>query len=281
MWFFYMNIDELIKIKPPNMYFLDRCAVIEIKKVLNGEPFNDRWIALLKNLDRFPNIIFTYLAAIEGNRALSDLQAKQAFLVQEALAMSDFFKHTLKDSERLANNSAALTSLGQEPMFDLYVEFYKQVNPLLINDISKNDAPKLHAQIISIADGLGINNSDLIVICSLAKLWGNPHAKKVLKFKRQPDDGHIFGAVSDIMFLTRIHRLGELYFSKAKFAQWNRAETHIVTFDKNLRALSEELFDQDGPRFIIKYHNSLFPNMTDKQRGELVMPLENNSIRMY
>lgn len=197
----------------PTLYMLDICVVSATKLSKEYLEKNQRKANLinhLRELDR-PTNCFSYLFALMEKvsdsrgidtdeelekKILSDLSSMRKFFTKARVGETDEFVLTfLKD---LRGNPI-------EEQRTNYLSFLRDLNNYfkLSNPVASKQRLKIAEDIIEKADYLNISRQHPIVTIGLACLYGNPAAKKLMKFKVNPEKFDSENVLADIMLITR------------------------------------------------------------------------------
>jgi hypothetical protein len=195
------------------MYFLDICAADVTKKTSAQLAADTRKAALaarLRQLD-VPSHQFSYLLAFMEKA--SDTESKltddelQANIVRDVSHVRDFFvkASVAKGDDHLLGSLGELRRSSFELGRPAYLAFLRAVSDRceLHQAVSKPKRFDTASELIALADGLGIDRQHPVLTVTLACLYGNPSARKVLKFKRDPQAFKAEKALPDIMTIGR------------------------------------------------------------------------------
>jgi hypothetical protein len=201
----------------PTLYMLDICVVGATKlteESLKNQPRKASLITELRNLDRTNNC-FSYLCALMEkvsdsrgiltsdelkNQILADISALRGFFKTAGVAESDDFL------------IAFLEELMGEPIENKrteYLSFLEKLNNhfKLQNSISPKQRLDKAKEIILEANSLTISIQHPIVTIALACLYGNQSAKKLMKFKADPNMFDAENALADILLISRFAKI--------------------------------------------------------------------------
>lgn len=197
----------------PTLYMLDICVVSATKLTsasLEKNPRKANLINYLRELDR-PNNCFSYLFALMEKisdsrgldtdeelerKILSDLESINKFFINARICESDeFILGFLKElrGNPIEENRAE------------YLGFLRALNDQfeLGNPISPTQRFKIAEKIIGQTSHFNFSRQHPIVAIGLASLYGNPAAKKLMKFKADPQKFDAENVLADIMLITR------------------------------------------------------------------------------
>lgn len=224
-----------------NFYFLDRNAIGTIEAILRGKALNDEeWRTRkkrLKAIDKKKNFVAALLSSVEGANSFNETpENKETTMLKEANLVKSFFKLAQKDAKANTNlaNAMSQLSLGKhEHGFKNYIEFYKESSPILSQTISSKKYSEKEKEIISIAKKHNVSTVHPVFLCALSVMYGNEHAREVLKFKQNPTNENAYNALSDILLISRIPNLAYIL----RTGNFKECKIKLVTFDKNLKKI--------------------------------------------
>ncbi|ENU87530.1 hypothetical protein [Acinetobacter sp. CIP 102129] len=234
----------------PTLYMLDICVVSATKlksSSLEANPRKAKLIDHLRELDR-PQHSFSYLFALMEKvsdsrgidtddeleeKILSDLESLRNFFTEAHIAESDeFILSFLKD---LRGNPI-------EQKRSDYLSFLSALNNQF--NLSNPTSPKQRLdkakQIIKQTNHFDFSRQHPIVAIALACLYGNHAAKKLMKFKDNPEKFDPENALADIMLISR-------------FANIKLEIEHLGRTGKAQFLRSEFITDDNGLIQILKY----------------------------
>lgn len=197
----------------PTLYMLDICVVSATKLTsasLENNPRKANLINYLRELDR-PNNCFSYLFALMEkvsdsrgidtdeeleSKILSDLASLRSFFTKASICEPDEF--ALKFLKDLRGNPI-------EEKRSEYLGFLKALNDQfnLRDPISSKQRLEIAEKIIEQADHFNFVRQHPVVAIGLACLYGNPAAKKLMKFKADSQKFDAENVLADIMLITR------------------------------------------------------------------------------
>lgn len=201
----------------PTMYFLDICVVGATKlpeTALMADPRKAALVARLQNLDRSRNS-FSYLMALiekvsDTTSRLSD-EELEAHILADVGSMRRFFANARvqEADEFLLDFARDLRREAHELMRPAYLAFLKAANDRfqLAQPVSRAKRLRMAEEIVAQADALSISRQHAVVLLTLACLYGNPPAKKVMKFKANAQAFEPENALADVMTITRFLNL--------------------------------------------------------------------------
>lgn len=233
----------------PTLYMLDICVVSATKLKSSSLETNSRKAKLvnfLHELDR-PQNSFSYLFAlmekVSDSRGIDTDAELETKILSDLESLRNFFTEAriIESDEFILNFLKNLRGNPIEEKRSDYLDFLKTVNNQfnLSNPISPKQRLNTAKQIIKQTNHFGFSKHHQIVIIVLACLYGNPAAKKVMKFKGNPEIFDPENALADIMLITRFANI------KLEIEQLGRSGS--VPF---LR--SEFITDDDGLIQILK-----------------------------
>jgi len=196
----------------PTLYMLDIC-VVNATKLSGTAPATDaRKAALvgrLRHLDR-PQNSFSYLLALtekvsDPRPSLSDDEF-EAQILQDVAAMRRFFVQARVQEEDgfLLDYARALRHQPPELGTGAYLDFLRLANGRgLANPVPRADRLRVASEMMAQADALLIARQHPTVLLTLACLYGNISARKVMKFKADHRNFRAENALADIMVISR------------------------------------------------------------------------------
>lgn len=248
----------------PTLYMLDICVVSATKlksSSLEANPRKAKLIDHLRELDK-PQHSFSYLFALMEKvsdsrgidtddeleaKILSDLESLRNFFIKAQIVESDefilSFLRNLRGNpieEKRSNYLGFLTALNN------------QFN--LSNPISPKHRLDNAAQIITQTNHFDFSKQHPIVVIALACLYGNPAAKKLMKFKDNSEKFDPENALADIMLINR-------------FASIKLEIEHLGRSGNAPFLRSEFLTDDNGLIQILKYFTPDHVKHIDNDEG--------------
>lgn len=201
----------------PTLYFLDICVVSATKlpdAALDRDARKKLLVANLRGLDR-PQHSFSYLFALIEK--VSDLrgEASDTELEEQVLgdvaALRTFFKNARvhEPDDFVINYLRDLRRVPHELARPNYLSFLETIN----NRFTLKDPvpPVLRLrkaeEIFKEADALSIARQHPVALLALACLYGNLSAKKLMKFKVNPEKFNAENVLADIMAISRFANL--------------------------------------------------------------------------
>jgi hypothetical protein len=197
----------------PTMYFLDINAMDVIKKSANNRPLDARKVALLarlRDIDRPGNRVSCLLALMEKvndrRDALSDPQLRAEIENDVALTRRFFVDAKPGDPDTFhLDYFDGVRGLLVEQNEPSYLTFLKEVNDRhrLASTVSPRKRFDKTKEVVSTADALGIVRVHPLVVLCLACIYGNRDARKVMKFKADPQNYEVENVLADVMTIGR------------------------------------------------------------------------------
>jgi hypothetical protein len=201
------------------MHFLDICAVDVIKRSeaeVSSNPRKAALITRLRDLDVKGDRISYLLAFMEKvsdpRSTLSDAELK-ANIVNDVGCMRRFFVNaTVAEPDHFLVNSIDDIRFNPiEQARPAYRDFLRTANDRfgLANPVARKGRFSLAENLVAAADDLNISRQHTVVVLTLARLYGNPAAAKVLKFRPDPRDFDVENVLADVMAIGRFleHKL--------------------------------------------------------------------------
>ncbi|EMD5788632.1 TPA: hypothetical protein SMP24_001077 [Proteus mirabilis] len=201
----------------PTLYLLDICLVSIIKlpeESINRDKRKKKWIDELKNLDREKNK-FSYICALmekvsDSRVKMTDVELEEQILGDVA-SLRRFFKNaSIYESDKfLISFLRELRGLPVETDKEKYVRFLKSANEKfnLKDAVSPSNRLNKAKELLEEADNIGIYKQHPVVVVTLACLYGNRQAKKLMKFKKNADLFDVENVLSDILIISRTAKL--------------------------------------------------------------------------
>ena len=198
----------------PTLHFVDICVASLTKPASTAAPRDPRKTALLarlRELDR-PHNSFSYLLALaekvsDTRRGLSDAEL-EAQILGDAAAMRAFFQHArvIEDDTFLAGFARDLRGMPQELSRDACMRFLHSANDhfRLGNPVAKADRLRTAELIVREAEALPLPRQHPVVLVTLAALYQNPSAVKIMKFRLDPSRFQPENALADVMVISRL-----------------------------------------------------------------------------
>lgn len=197
----------------PTLYMLDIC-VVSITKLTRSSLENnlrkENLVNHLRELDR-PNNSFSYLFAlmekVSDSRGIDTAEELENKILSDLFALRNFFKNAsvFESDDFVLNFLRALRGSPIEERRPVYLDFLHALNNQfnLTNPVSSKQRLGVANKIIKKADELNFARQHPVVTIGLACLYGNPAAKKLMKFKADPQKFDAENVLADIMLITR------------------------------------------------------------------------------
>lgn len=268
-----------------NFYILDRNVIGTINSILKNKssaiPDIRERIKRLKSIDKKKNFVATLLSSIEGAHSFNEtVDDKKQTIIEESKIVKKYFKFAQNDSEvnmKLINNLYGVNLGIHEDKFINYFSFYKNISPILSQSISKTKYEEIKNLIIDTALQYTISPLHPLVLCSLAILYGNHAALRVLNYKLNPTDNHIYNALSDILTISRIPSMT----IGLKTGRFKDCKIKFVTFDQHLKKIYDAFTSENSnvytysPQSVavhidITLASSLFPTLSREESYQLI-----------
>lgn len=231
----------------PTLYFLDICVVNIAKRsaeAFEGDARKASIASCLRDLDR-PQNSFSYLLALiektsDSQSHLSDAELERQVLI-DVTALKAFFKHA-----RVAEPDAFLTGyLGElrrvphELSRPNYLRFLQAANDRFA--LKDPVAPPLRLrrakELLDEADSTSVPRQHPVVLVTLACLYGNRSAKKLMKFRAEPNAFNAENALADIMVISRFAPLKLEIEQKGRSEGGPFARSLFITDDDGLSGI--------------------------------------------
>lgn len=197
----------------PTFYMLDICVVSATKLTsasLENNPRKANLVNYLSELDR-PNNCFSYLFAlmekVSDSRGIDTDEELEKKILSDLASMRKFFtKARIYESDEFV--LGFLKELRGNPIEEKrsdYLDFLKALNDQfkLSNPVSSKQRLEIAEKIIEQTDSFNFSRQHPVVAIGLACLYGNPAAKKLMKFKANPQKFDAENVLADIMLITR------------------------------------------------------------------------------
>ena len=234
----------------PTLYMLDICVVSATKlknSSLEANPRKANLIAHLRELDR-PQHSFSYLFAlmekVSDSRGIDTHDELEAKILSDLESLRNFFTeaHITESDEFILSFLKDLRGNPIEQKRSDYLSFLSALNNQF--NLSNPTSPKQRLdkakQIIKQTNHFDFSRQHPIVAIALACLYGNNAAKKLMKFKDNPEKFDPENALADIMLITR-------------FANTKLEIEHLGRTGKAGFLRSEFITDDNGLIQILKY----------------------------
>lgn len=197
----------------PTLYFLDICVVNLTKPSRGPADRSSRKAAIvqrLRNLDR-PQHSFSYLLALmekvsdtQGSLADADLETQ---ILGDVSALRVFFKHArvVEPDEFLINYAREVRRAPPELSRPNYLRFLEAANGrfALKDPVAKRLRLARAEELLKAADTMSVPRQHPVVLLTLACLYGNRSARKMMKFKADAGEFNAENALADIAVIGR------------------------------------------------------------------------------
>jgi len=234
----------------PTLYFLDICSISHIKKsqsaALSDNFPRQESLKSLEAID-LPHNGISYLPALmekaSDKNSKFSIEELTAEAERDLKALRDFFKKAkIYESEELAFKYInELKGVQPEILGEKYHSFLNYANEFgIYNPLADNKKLKAVEALCNESDRLGIIKSHPVVLASLACIYGCLPAKKVMKFKKNPDQFNSSNALGDILMIQRIAQLTQMIEDAG-----SSIRTSFFTDDNSLREFYEIFFVND------------------------------------
>lgn len=197
----------------PTLYMLDICVVSATKFTgasLENNPRKANFVSHLRELDR-PNNCFSYLFAlmekVSNSRGIDTEKELEDKILSDLAALRNFFtKARVYEPDELV--LSFLKDMRGNPIEEKrsdYLSFLRALNDQfnLSNPVSPKQRFEIAKKIIEQTDHFNFSRQHPVVVIGLACLYGNPSAKKLMKFKANSQGFDAENALADIMLITR------------------------------------------------------------------------------
>jgi hypothetical protein len=197
----------------PTLYMLDICVVSATKLTsasLEKNPRKANLVNYLRELDRSNNC-FSYLFAlmekVSDSRGIDTAEELEEKILSDLASLRNFFtKARIYEPDELVLKF--LKELRGNPIEEKrsdYLGFLKALNDQfnLSNPVSSKQRLEIAEKIIEQTDHFNFSRQHPVVAIGLACLYGNPAAKKLMKFKGNPQKFDAENVLADIMLITR------------------------------------------------------------------------------
>jgi hypothetical protein len=265
------------------LILLDRNAVSAIKRCTAGLYVENERRLQLARLDKAKNFISPILSIIEGQSGLKESEQEiRITLNVEAAAVGRYFKRARTDMNILLSDGHSqefIKAFGGsvELSWDQYIDFVKEVHPLLFQSIAPRYRVDTENQLFQLAIKHAVQIAHPVFFVSLAVLYGHKGARDVLKPKPRYDSPELeakaaYNAVSDLIIFSRIGNIHATFSQNEKRFGYVR----FFSFDKGLmsvyRAITqkETSIDWAGSHshsttsVRLSYSQALFPDLDEE-----------------
>lgn len=193
----------------PTLYMLDIC-VVSATKLTSALLENNPRKANLRELDR-PNNCFSYLFAlmekVSDSRGIDTDEELEKKILSDLVSMRKFFTNArvYEPDEFVLYFLKELRGNQIEEKRSDYLDFLRVLNDQfkLSNPVSPKQRLKIAEKIIEQTIHFNFSRQHPVVAIGLACLYGNLAAKKLMKFKADPQNFDAENVLADIMLITR------------------------------------------------------------------------------
>lgn len=195
------------------MHFLDICAVDVLKRPeaeVASNPRKAALVARLRDLDLKGDRISYLLALMEkvsdprSTRSDADLKTN---IVNDVGYMRRFFVNATvaEPDDFLVKSIADIRFNPIEQTRPAYRDFLRAANDRfgLANPVARKARFSMAERLVAAADTLNISRQHTVVVLTLARLYGNPAAAKVMKFTADPRTFDVENVLADVMPIGR------------------------------------------------------------------------------
>ncbi|HAS6185837.1 TPA: hypothetical protein I7160_20910 [Vibrio vulnificus] len=197
----------------PTLFMLDICVVSVTKlnsEQLHKNPRKAKLVNYLRELDR-PNNCFSYLFAllekVSDSRGVDTDEELEEKILSDLASMRKFFNKAriYEPDEFVLGFLKELRGNPIEEKRSDYLGFLRVLNDQfkLCNPVSNKQRLKVAEEIVEQADQFDFSRQHPVVTIGLACLYGNPAAKKLMKFRADPNKFDAENVLADIMLITR------------------------------------------------------------------------------
>ena len=197
----------------PTLYMLDICVVSATKltsALLENNPRKANLVNYLRELDR-PNNCFSYLFAlmekVSDSRGIDTDEELEKKILSDLVSMRKFFTNArvYESDEFVLDFLKELRGNPIEEKRSDYLGFLRVLNDQfkLSNPVSPKQRLKIAEKIIEQTNHFNFSRQHPIVAIGLACLYGNIAAKKLMKFKADPQNFDAENVLADIMLISR------------------------------------------------------------------------------
>lgn len=230
----------------PTLYFLDICVVGATKLSKDQLEKSKRKAEIVENLQFLnrPQNGFSYLFAlmekVSDSRGIASDAELEERILDDLAAMRAFFDkaHVYEPDHFVIEFLRALRGSPIELERPNYVEFLETINNHfeIREPVGKLLRFAKAEKIVALARSLDVHYQHPIVTIVLACLYGNGSAKKLLKFKEDPNKFNAENVLADIMAITRFAKQ-RLYIDKLSRSGGIYQSTSFITDDDGLSGI--------------------------------------------
>lgn len=251
------------------IFILDRCVISKIK---SHSRLKSDELELLKMIDTAENQVSPVQALEEGQVGwLQTEEQLQESFRKDTLAISQYFKMAKADTFFAQTEQTLPSAIGaHQSTWDTYSGFVKYVQRLLAQKVGRTLRKLIRDQMVAKATASDLQAYNPMVVCAMYCLYGNEHARAVLKPRSSPgnEDREAYNAMQDIHAITQL----EIFRFVAGFRD---LELHFITFDLGLRGFHHQVQPRmvtlpNGPMTIVcKPERHHLEEMPDEEWQEL------------
>ncbi|MTC40822.1 hypothetical protein [Providencia sp. wls1921] len=276
----------------PTLYLLDICLVSMTKlssESIDQDERKKRWVSELKKLDCEQNT-FSYMCALmekvsDSRGKMSDAELEKQILADIASLRQFFKKASICESDDfLISYLHELRGQPVELNRSKYLRFLKSANEKfnLKDAVSPSKRLNKAKELLNEAVSIGICKQHPVVTITLACVYGNIYAKKLMKFKSNVDLFDAENVLSDIFLISRSAQFkleiehygntGRGKFPRAIFLSDDTALNKVRNcFKPNM---VKNIDNEDGRNITLKLDVDLKELMTEIKEDELVLLTE-------
>lgn len=264
---------------------MDRNVVSLCKQILNGQKkvgVNRK--RELKKLNKPSNQISSLFSIIEGSQGIKESkEQKEQTLLNETSIIRRFFKKAKTDSDFLYNCKEEFSEVFSQNDVEInakhYIKFIFEMHDILYQSISRRERSKIKNKIFEIAKQYEIDLEHIVVISSLAVLYGNNIIRKIFKFKNLSDTNEknklVYNAYNDLMVISRFVRMKQMLLDNNR-----KDKLEYFTFDNALNSFLKSVvadnsnleYSLDGSSSLqvqTIYPKSIFVDLSDEEVDNL------------
>jgi hypothetical protein len=231
----------------PTLHFMDICVVSATKlsdALIEQNPRKAAWIEHLRERDR-PQHAFSYLLALiektsDLRSPLSDEELEEQVL-KDVASLRSFFRNgrVIESDEFLVGYLRNLRRVPHELLQPAYLDLLAAANNkfALRETVAPRFRLKTAQDVVREADRLSIPRQHPVVLITLACLYGNASAKKVMKFKAKASEFVAQNTLSDIMVISRFLPLKVEIEDSARRGTAPYPRTAFITDDSGLQGI--------------------------------------------
>lgn len=268
---------------------LDRNVISLCNQLLEGKIIDKYRKKAIRLLDKNGYIISPLLSIYEGAKGRKETYEEKLITInKEAKILQKYFNKASIDSNFLLNCKEELAEVYSnydiEKYTPNYLNFIFDLHDLLFQPIAIKNRDIMKKEIFNLANKHNIQKSHIIVIASLAVLYGNDKIREIFKFKQNIDDEKkkklSYNAFNDLMIVQRVLSLRTILL--------NKNSTLVITyftFDKGLMSLLNSIKDAKTSKVelsnMVEFETKItlsnfFPNLDSKGIIELEKEISNN-----